>query len=237
MPNVTSKFESIASVKDAMTNFLKCEVTEIGYISPGHGANGKYNDLVNDDDLELMYKEYEGRRGVHGVLLWCYRAPEGTTDAADSQTITKSSQRKRSCSRAKEDNPPTKCAKKMMQIEEIVDKLKEMHSGLYSIEQYNCWAHTIDMGKHKSYDSPPDLPFFVGKKAPAKPSTPVVATAVVTQGSAGSSQPESPGKRIRYRGECMDQLTKWHSLMEKGIIIEEQYQGFVGKILNDIEKM
>ena len=113
-----------------------------------------------------------------------------------------------------------------------------MHSGLYSLEQYNCWAHTIDMGKHNSYDSPPDLPFFVGKKAPTKASTPVVATAVATQGSAGSSsQPESPGKRIRYRGECMDQLTKWHSLMEKGIITEEQYQGFVGKILNDIEKM
>jgi hypothetical protein len=35
----------------------------------------------------------------------------------------------------------------------------------------------------------------------------------------------------------MDQLTKWHSLMEKGIITEEQYQGYVGKILNDIEKM
>ena len=216
-----------------MKNFLKCDVREIGYISPGHRANGKYNDLVNVDDL---YNEYEGRRGVHGVLQWCYRAPEGMNDAEDSQTITKSSQQKRSCSRVKEDNPPTKCAK-MQQVEEIVDKLKEMHSGIYSLEQYNCWVHTIDMEKHKSYDSPPDLPFFVGKKAPAKPSTPVVATAVVTQGSAGSSQPESPGKRIRYRGECMDQLTKWHSLMEKGIITEEQYQGFVGKILNDIEKM
>ena len=32
----------------------------------------------------------------------------------------------------------------------------------------------------------------------------------------------------------MDQLTKWHTLMEKGIITEEQYQGL---ILNDIEKM
>ena len=234
MPNVTSKFESITSVKDAMKKFLKCDVTDIGYVSPGHGAKGKYNDLINDDDLELMYKEYEGRRGVHGVLLWCCRASGGTTDAEDSQTITKSSQRKRSNPCAK---PPTKCAKNMKQIEEIVDKLKEIYSGLYSLEQYNCWAHTIDMRKHNSYDSPPDLPFFVGKKVPTKSSTPVVATAIVTQESAGSSQPESPGKRIRYRGECMDQLTKWHSLMEKGIITEEQYQGFVGKILNDIEKM
>ena len=93
------------------------------------------------------------------------------------------------------------------------------------------------MGKHDSYDSPPDLPFFVGKKVPTKASTPVVATAVVTQGYAGSSsQPESLGKCIRYHGECMDQLTKWHSLMEKGIITEEQYQGFVRKILMILRK-
>ena len=72
MPDVTFKFESITSVKDAIEKFLKCDVTEIGYISPGHGVNGKNNNLVNDDDLELMYSEYEGRRGIHGVLLWCY---------------------------------------------------------------------------------------------------------------------------------------------------------------------
>ena len=94
-----------------------------------------------------MYSEYEGRR-IHEVLLWCYQAPD------DSQTIPKSGQWKHSNMHRKEDNP---------QIEETIDKLKEMHSGCYFLEQYNCWAHTIDMGKHNSYDSPPDLPFFVGK--------------------------------------------------------------------------
>ena len=100
----------------------------------------------------------------------------------------------------------------MQRIEEIVDELKEKHSELYLLEQYNCWAHTIDMGKHNSYDNPPDLHFLVGKKPPkarAMQSTSISATAVVTQGSAATSQPQSPGKRIRYRGECMDQLTKW----------------------------
>ena len=239
MPDVTSRFESIESVKDAVNKFLKCDVTEIGYISPGHGINGKYNSLVNDDDLKLMYNEYEGRRGIHGVLLWCRAPGPGITiDAADSQPVPKYGQRKRSNVPARDDTPPTKCGKKMKQIEDIVEKLKEMHSGLYTLEQYNCWAHTIDMGKHKSYESPPDLPFFVGKKASTKASTPVVAAAVVTQGSTGSStQPESPGKRIRYRGECMDQLTKWHSLLEKGVITEEQYHSFVRRILKDIEKM
>jgi hypothetical protein len=35
----------------------------------------------------------------------------------------------------------------------------------------------------------------------------------------------------------MDQLTKWHSLMEKGIITQDQYQDFRSTILNDIEKL
>ena len=69
MPNVTSKFESITSVNDAFKKFLKCDVTEMGYVSPGHGAKGKYNDLINDDDLELMYEEYEGRRGTWSVVV------------------------------------------------------------------------------------------------------------------------------------------------------------------------
>ena len=65
MPDITSRFESIASVKDAMKKFLKCNATEIGYISPGHGVNDRCNNLVNDDDLKLMYNEYEG---IHGVV-------------------------------------------------------------------------------------------------------------------------------------------------------------------------
>ena len=92
-----------------------------------------------------MYDEYEGRRGINGVLLWCYGAMDDNSNAIDSQS--KSASQKRSNSHTKEDKPPSKCAKRMQHIEEIVDKLKEKHSKLYSLEQYNCWAHTIDMGK------------------------------------------------------------------------------------------
>ena len=95
------------------------------------------------------------------------------------------------------------------------------------------------MGKHDSYDNPPDLPFFVGRRAArscAAGSTSVLASASLPQ-STPTPQTQSPGKRIRYRSECMDQLTKWHTLMEKGIITSEQYQGFVGTILNDIKKL
>lgn len=222
MPDTTSKFVSIRDVKDTIAKFLKRDVVqEVGYISPGHGAKGCHNSLLKDSDLVAMYEEYEGRRGVNGVLLWCY--------AADDETVAPRIPRKRSKSPDKNDDaPPSKCGKNLKQIEEIVDKLKQKHAKRYTIEQYNCWAHTLDMGKHDSYDQPPDLPFFVGRK---KPTT---SHSVVPN---ESDHPQSPGKRIRYRSECMDQLNKWHTLMEKQIITQEQYQGFIGTILQDIENL
>ena len=222
MPDTTSKFVSIRDVKDTIAKFLKRDVVqEVGYISPDHGAKGRHNSLLKDSDLVAMYEEYEGRRGVNGVLLWFY--------AADDETVAPRIPRKRSKSPDKNDDaPPSKCGKNLKQIEEIVDKLKQKHAKRYTIEQYNCWAHTLDMGKHDSCDQPPDLPFFVGRK---KPTT---SHSVVPN---ESDHPQSPGKRIRYRSECMDQLNKWHTLMEKQIITQEQYQGFIGTILQDIENL
>ena len=37
------------------------------------------------------------------------------------------------------------------------------------------------------------------------------------------SSTKSPGKRIQYRSECMDQLDKWHLLLSRGVITQEQY--------------
>ena len=67
-----------------------------------------------------------------------------------------------------------------------------------------------------SYDEPPKKPFFKG-------------TAPTTQGM-------SPAKRITLRSECIDQLEKWHKLMERGAISMEQYKDIQDTILNDIKK-
>ena len=73
IPDTTSKFVSIRDVKDVIAKFLKRdEVQEVGYISPGHGPKGRNNSLLQDSDLVAMYEVYEVRRGVNGVLLWCY---------------------------------------------------------------------------------------------------------------------------------------------------------------------
>ena len=113
-----------------------------------------------------------------------------------------------------------------MQVEEIADELEVQHGGAYTREQYSVWAHMIDMRKHESCDIPPDKPFFKGskgkKKNPCTSSTDLLEI--------------SPGKRIHLRTQCMDQLEKWHCLLEKGIISEEQYKELQGNILGDIKK-
>lgn len=76
----------------------------------------------------------------------------------------------------------------------------------------------LHLKKHTSYDEPPDKPFFKLK------------------GSAAKAQGISPAKRITLRSECIDQLDKWHKLMEKGAISTEQYKDLQDTIMNDINK-
>ena len=78
-------------------------------------------------------------------------------------------------------------------------------------------GHIMHMGKHESRQIPPDLPYFGRSKKISDPS---------------SSMP--PGKRINLRSECMDQLNKWHDLLEKGAISQTQYDEFKKKIIGDI---
>lgn len=52
------------------------------------------------------------------------------------------------------------CAKKLSDVEELVKKLTEKHQSKYTVEQMNTWAHMIHMGKHKSLDEPPSVPYF-----------------------------------------------------------------------------
>lgn len=53
--------------------------------------------------------------------------------------------------------------RKLMQLR----KLKEKHGN----SQKNAWAHLIQVGKHASYDSPPNYPYFTGRKISSKDDT------------------------------------------------------------------
>jgi hypothetical protein len=117
------------------------------------------------------------------------------------------------------------CAQKLTEVEEIVSQLKAKHGSAYTVEKLNAWAHMIHiMGKQTSHDLPPDLPYFKGAKKVANDENKgIPATGAM-----------SPGKRINLRTECMDQLQKWHGLLQMGAITSGQYDEFQKKIIGDI---
>ena len=242
--DVDCKYDSA----DDMKSDLQQKVEDLGYIStqddfnfgfviPGHGVKGKQQSIVLDEDVEEMYRQYRGRKEI---VLWVkmITAPQkkqksGTTcrkrlsmpgDDSDEELPSKRAKGSESTSSHKCGSNYGKHLKKMTEVDSIVEDLKTLHdeSRKYSPEQIRVWAHMLEMGKHDSYNSPPAKPFF--KSAKSK------CVQEATQDGI------SPGKRLNMRTECINQLDKWHSLMERGAITVEQYKEFQDSILGDMKK-
>lgn len=184
---------------------------EVGYIQPGHGAK---NWLHKDGNVQEMYVECDGKREV---MLWCYKNETTTSSSALPSS-------KRPCSDGASSSKMSSTSKaellsqKMSEVDEIVSTLAEKHSNSFTVEQLRTWAHLIQMKKHKSYDEAPDKPFFGSKR------------------TKGNTDTFSPVKKIELRSQCMDQLQKWHDLLDKKIITQQQYDELQEKILADIQK-
>ena len=225
------RFDSVDKIKEAISNSVNSQVGDIGYISPGHGMKGKKHTLLDDDDVDEMYDLYSGKR-ARTILLWCYLA----TASVGSKT-----KKKRKHSQNEDDSScqykRAVSEKKILEIEDIVSKLKEKHGKAFRIEHLNAWAHLIQIGKHSSYNTPPNYPYFVGRK-----SSQPTSSKNITEDSPGNSETcptqghLSPGKRVHLRSECIDQLSRWHSLKESGGISAEEYEELRKNIIGDIGK-
>ena len=100
------------------------------------------------------------------------------------------------------------------------------------------WAHLINMGKHSSFETPPDYPFFriKDKNTPPK-STDGGSTSCSTSSAAASSVQSacfSPAKRSSLRSQYMMQMKEWYSLLDCGAITREEYEAQKNKILEDL---
>ena len=84
------------------------------------------------------------------------------------------------------------------------------------------------MGKHSSYDDPPDKPFFCGNKKPEKSLKSAMQT---------TECGISPAKRSSLRSQYMVQLKDWHSLFDAGAITHDEYEGQKTKILHDLNTL
>lgn len=210
-----SRFVSLADLKSSIVEEIgPLEMGVIGYIKPGHGSKGKLQELDDDNDLMEMYTLHRRKREI---LLWCYK------------NVSKQTSRKRSSSSEDSGGPPKKkdfIAKSISDVESIVKVLQDTHGNAYSVEKYNAWAHLINIGKHDSYDEPPNYPFFTGNKKKS-----------VTGNSGPSSSVDSPTKRLGFRTQCIEQLTSWHHLYESGAVTQEQYEKLKDSILGDIQDL
>ena len=112
--------------------------------------------------------------------------------------------------------------KKIQEIEDIVTQLKEKHGSKYKVKHLNAWAH---LGKHSSLDTPPNYPYFVGRKSAKTSASKDTESQSDPPTSSAKANPGtlSPGKRVHLRSECIDQLSRWHSLKESGGITSEEY--------------
>ena len=191
---------------------------------------GKQRWLTNDDDLIDMYSTY-GKRIE--VILWC-------RCVWDSGAEKRPAKKRRHESENASDEPTStskkaKIMKNISEVEIIMKDLQKKHQSSFTTEQFSTWAHMLHTGKHSSYDVPPQLPFFTGKVHKQ------------VQNIEGGPSPKadsphkavgvSPGKRVSLRTECISQLDKWHSLLQKKCITQVEYDELRTNILKDVLNM
>ena len=72
--------------------------------------------------------------------------------------------------KTKKRSPVAVSQDKLGEVQEIYEKLKSTHTS-YDQERLRMWAHLIQMGKHESYEVPPNQPFFKEAKSRKKDKT------------------------------------------------------------------
>ena len=221
------KFSTVQCAKKTISQLLVGSVTDFGYIIPGHGLKGKHQIIKDDSDLRTMYAIYHGKRQI---TIWC-------TGKLNPATTITSKKRAHQVEEGTIDiMPKAKTAKIMLEVQVIMKKLQDKHGSKYSIKQYSAWAHMLQIESHKSYEEVPDLAYFGRnpKRVSQSPGATWSLSHLEPPGASGGQPPAIPV--APSRSECIDELTKWHALFEKGAITKQQYDNRQSKILADISK-
>ena len=210
---------------------------ECGYVEPGHGLKGKKEWFFDDTDVNEFLSKFKSKKRKE-FTLWCYSQSTKGEDRAK-----RGSKRSRSKSPAPESGSSRHDAhvSKMAKVDDIYKQIHDKHGNLFFTEQKRVWAHMVELGKHDSIAQPPNKRFF---KSPSTEGVSVQsASSSVPKTSVGPSSAStpalvtSPGHRVSIRSECIDQLKKWHSLLDCGAIFKEQYEEIQGSILSDVRKL
>ena len=228
------KFVSVAELKshilETFQDQLPAKLSTLGYIEPGHGLRGKQRWLVKDSDLEEMYKVCTGKGEI---IFWtvCRQA-----SGADAERVSESQSKG-----TKPDSGHKKATKYEAHAERVSEtqlkaqELEDKHGKLYTKEQYIAWANLIEMGRHESLEEPPEKRFFHKRSSSAigeVKGTPKKSRYEQLSSESGLS----PGKKIQLRSELINQMSKWHDLLQAGAISQSEYDELQKTILMDIKK-
>lgn len=235
------QIETISDLKSELlarfTDRLSGDI-EVGYIQPGHGLRGKQEWLCYDDDIQEMYDLHPRKKSI---LLWCFKKTSSdsasrkrprsssSSQASNAQKISRSSTNYESHQRGK-----------VAETNETLAKLEEKHGDKYSSEQLHTWANLIQLKRHSSLDTPPDYPFFRGrkKKQDSESSAESKRSASPKRGDSSSPVPSvSPGKRLGMRSQCLDQLGKCIDILDKGGLSQAEFNELQKAILADIKTL
>ena len=161
------------------------------------------------------------------MLLWYYGNKKRTREVDDPPAMQKPK------SRSRFENA---YEMKMSKVEEVYQTLLKNHGKNFKPEQLRAWANMVQMQKHTSLEEPPTGRFFKTSRDSTK--VKINETLEVACTTLIPTQPASlsPTKRVTLRTQCIEQIERWHQLMEKGAISKEQYDDLQSTILCEIKK-
>ena len=85
----------------------------------------------------------------------------------------------------------------MEEVDEKLEKLEQKHTGE---EKMRAQTHRIQMKEQASYDNPPDMLYF--KKTPDNSALVSTEAGIL------------PCKKLNMHTACIEQLDRWHRLLE-----------------------
>ena len=70
--DINARFSNVSDLKDQLASDFATLLEDgadflFGYIQRGHGMRGKQFSITEDDDIQSMYDEYQGRREI---IMW-----------------------------------------------------------------------------------------------------------------------------------------------------------------------
>ena len=244
---VSSRFETIAELKlkliDDFQDFVSLTPNfQVGFIE----GRSTQQWMVAREDLDTMYKSTKDDE----ITLWCDKKVDPSEQVSQS--------RKRKNTDSEDGTPASKASKadeREQELLQIVDQLTSKHSGNFSVPQLRLWAKYIQSKRHDSYDEPPNIPLITGtpdtrkftRKESFGDALAGAATAIVralkpqspkrSSTPTGATSSVSPNSHANLRRKHLEDLRTLHSLLEDGVLTDEEYTEQKQSILSTLRQL